>query len=189
MKKIIFILAISLLCTMQVFAGDVPEGLLSGDKAQVFFAEVAGYNEGENSIAVKPVRKIKGDVNVGSGQIYYDPYAVGGFIPQEGEVYLFTYYDQYNPTYIFETTGTETATLQLKHHDGDMWKRFEEYLNAGRYEAAEQKRLERLQDTGAAVSSSAAENVESTEETAVPAGSWMTGAAIAAAIFASVFLI
>ena len=50
-----------------------------------------------------------------------------------GEIYLFTYYDDVNTTDIFEVTTYDTKTLKLKHVEGDMWKRFEKYLNEGRY--------------------------------------------------------
>ena len=59
-------------------------------------------------------------------------------------MYLFTYFDENNPTDIFEVTSYDTSTLKLKNVEGDMWKRFEQYLNEGRYLSAEHERIDRL---------------------------------------------
>ena len=59
-------------------------------------------------------------------------------------MYLFTCFDENNPTDIFEVTSYDTSTLKLKNATGDMWERFEKYLNEGRYEVAEQERIDKL---------------------------------------------
>ncbi len=138
MKKIrilliftIFILSSSL----TVLAGDIPESLLHSDDAQIFFGEVLAYhpNKENPSIAVSPVVAIKGNVKEGTKQTYLKPNPVGNISIVEGKVYLFTYYDDANPTDIFEVTTYDTRTLKLKHVEGDMWERFEKYLNEGKY--------------------------------------------------------
>ena len=136
MKKIIstLVVTLSLLLTVNVFAGDIPESLLS-DQAQLFFGEVVDYHpDKENpSIGVSPVKVIKGDIVEGSYRVYNSPWPMGNFTVVPGEIYLFTYYDDVNTTNIFEVTTYDTKTLKLKHVEGDMWKRFEKYLNEGRY--------------------------------------------------------
>jgi len=136
MKKIFstLVVIISLLLTINVFAGDIPESLLS-DQAQLFFGEVVDYHpDKENpSIGVSPIKVIKGDIVEGSYRVYNSPWPMGNFTVVPGEIYLFTYYDDVNTTDIFEVTTYDTKTLKLKHVEGDMWKRFEKYLNEGRY--------------------------------------------------------
>lgn len=44
-----------------------------------------------------------------------------------------TYYDDANPTDVFDVTSYDTKTLKLKYVEGDMWERFEKYLNEGSY--------------------------------------------------------
>jgi len=136
MKKIFstLVVIISLLLTVNVFTGDIPECLLS-DQAQLFFGEVVDYHpDKENpSIGVSPVKVIKGDIVEGSYRVYNSPWPMGNFTVVPGEIYLFTYYDDVNTTDIFEVTTYDTKTLKLKHVQGDMWKRFEKYLNEGRY--------------------------------------------------------
>ena len=136
MKRFIITLAVTvlMLLSVNVFAGDIPECLLS-DQAQIFFGEVVDYHpDKENpSIGVSPVKVIKGDVVEGSYRVYNSPWPMGNFTVVPGEIYLFTYYDDVNTTDIFEVTTYDTKTLKLKHVEGDMWKRFEKYLNEGRY--------------------------------------------------------
>lgn len=131
------------LAVIPTFAGDVPEGFLHAEHAQVFFAEVLAYHsDGENSaVTLRPTQKIKGEVAVGEELIYQQAQPVGFSEPQIGQQYLFGYFDESNPTNIFEVTSYDTATLKLKHITGDMWKRLEKYLNNGDFERAEQKRL------------------------------------------------
>ena len=148
MKKVISILslvAIMLSMSITALAGSIPEDLLM-DQSQIFFAEVVYYhpNKEKPDIEFSPVKKIKGDVKLGTKQIAYNFNTVGDFDIKEGNVYLFTYFDENNPTDIFEVTSYDTSTLKLKNVQGDMWKRFEQYLNNGDYEEAEQDRRERL---------------------------------------------
>lgn len=129
---------LALLCVLPVlpltaFAGDIPESLLE-EGAQIFFAEVLSYHPDKDNpdIEVSPVAVVKGDVQAGTKQIYYRPNPMG-FTPRVGKVYLFTYFDEVNPTDIFEVTTYNTRTLKLRHVQGDMWRRFERYLNRGEY--------------------------------------------------------
>ncbi len=147
MKKVISFICfttILLSMTLTAFAGDIPEGLLSNDQAQVFFGEVVSYEpDGEIPyVEVIPTKKIKGDVIVdGSCATWQYAETVGNFDVVSGEQYLFAWFDGNNPTNIFEVTSFDTSTLKLKNVSGDMWERFEDYLNDGKYEKAEQDRL------------------------------------------------
>ncbi len=146
MKKLIGFICISILLlslSVTVFAGSVPEDLLHYDGAQIFFGEVLAYTE-NGSVAVSPVKKIKGDVLTGTKQNYSKANAVGDIDIKPGNVYLFTYFDENNPTDIFEVTTYDTKTLKLKNVEGDMWERFEKNLNDGEYEKAEQERIDKL---------------------------------------------
>ena len=152
MKKIISfigIITIILSMTLTVFAGSIPEDLLHEDYAQIFFAKVIDTyktKEGIPCIEVMPVKAVKGDVSIGGEKaiVYNNPNTVGDFKVKEGNVYLFTYFDENNPTDIFEVTSYNTSTLKLKNVEGDMWMRFQKHLNNGDYEEAEQERRERL---------------------------------------------
>lgn len=147
MKRLIGFMCITIMLlsiTMTTLAGSIPEDLLHSDGAQIFFAEVLAYSEENHTVTVCPVKKIKGEVAIGTQQHYYRANAVGNFKLKQGNVYLFTYFDGNNPTEIFEVTSYDTSTLKIKNTKGDMWKRFEEYLNDGEYEKAEQERINKI---------------------------------------------
>ncbi len=147
MKKIIILfsmVAAMLSISFTTFAGSIPEDLMHEDGAQIFFAEVLAYNGEGASVTVRPVKKVKGDVATGTQQHYDRANPVGDFVVRPGNVYLFTYLDENNPTDIFEVTSYDTATLKIKNTDGDMWKRFEKYLHDGEYEKAEQGRINKI---------------------------------------------
>lgn len=140
LKKFIGILVmmVVLLTPITAFAGDVPEGLLSHDGAKVFFAELITYDKEE--VQVSPFKVIKGDMDEREWVTFSEPSVVGSFMPMEGNVYLFAYFDDNNPIYIFNATSYDTATLELKGAEGDMWQRMQKYLNEGKFESADIER-------------------------------------------------
>lgn len=148
-KKICLLSLVALfLLSITVLAGSIPEDLLHYDDAQIFFAEVVHYHpqKDKSDIELSPVKVVKGDVRTGVKLTYLNPNTVGDFKVKEGNVYLFTYFDENNPTDIFEVTSYDTSKLQLKNTTGDMWERFEKYLNEGKYEKAEQERIDKLNE-------------------------------------------
>jgi len=145
MKKLIGFINVTILLlslSVTVFAGSMPEDLLHYDGAHIFFGEVLSYTE-NGDVAVSPVKKIKGDIKTGTKQTYSNANAIGDINVNPGNVYLITYFDENNPTDIFEVTSYDTKTLKLKNVEGDMWERFEQYLNDGKYEKAEQERIDK----------------------------------------------
>ena len=139
MKRLVALLAVLICMAMIVpltaFAGDIPESLLYEEGAQIFFGEVLSYhpNKENPDIEVWIAAKIKGNVNEGSKQVYTHPDPVGDFKVREGKVYLFTYYADNNYIDFFEVTTYDTRTLKVRHVEGPMWERFEQYLNEGKY--------------------------------------------------------
>ena len=139
MKRLIALFAVLICMTMilplTAFAGDIPESLLYEEGVQIFFGEVLSYHPDKEkpSIEVSPVAGIKGNVKEGSKQTYNNPNPIGGFKVREGKVYLFTYYEGDNYIDFFEVTAYNTKTLKVRHVDGPMWDRFEQYLNEGKY--------------------------------------------------------
>ena len=139
MKRMIALCAL-LICMVMIlpltaFAGDIPESLLYEEGAQIFFGEVLSYHPDKKNpdIEVSPVAGIKGDVKEGSKQTYSNPNPIGSFKVREGKVYLFTYYEGDNYIDFFEVTTYDTKTLKVRHVEGPMWERFEQYLNEGKY--------------------------------------------------------
>ncbi len=138
----ILVMMVVLLTPMTAFAGSVPEDLLSHDGAKVFFAELINYDKEE--VLVSPFKVVKGDMDEREWVAFSDPSIVGNFMPMKGNVYLFAYFDDNNPIYIFNATSYDTAELKLKGATGDMWKRFETMLNEGKFEASDAVRRDAL---------------------------------------------
>ena len=139
MKRMIALCAL-LICMVMIlpltaFAGDIPESLLYEEGAQIFFGEVLSYHPDKKNpdIEVSPVVGIKGNVIEGTKQTYNNPNPIGSFKVHEGKVYLFTYYEGDNYIDFFEVTTYDTRTLKVRHVEGPMWERFEQYLHEGKY--------------------------------------------------------
>lgn len=139
MKRLIASIAV-LICIVMIlpltaFAGDIPESLLYEEGAQLFFGEVLSYHPDKENpdIEVSLVAGIKGNVKEGTKQTYNNPNPIGNFKVRVGKIYLFTYYEGDNYIDIFEVTTYDTRTLKVRHVEGSMWERFEQYLNEGKY--------------------------------------------------------
>ena len=139
MKRFIALFAVMICMTMilslTAFAGDIPESLLYEEGAQIFFGEVLSYHPEKKNpdIEVSPVVGINGNVKEGSKQTYNNPNPIGGFKVRVGKVYLFTYYEGDNYIDFFDVTTYNIKTLKVRHVEGPMWERFEQYLNEGKY--------------------------------------------------------
>ena len=150
MKKyisIMFILLACLLTAVPAYAGSIPEDLLSADHAQVYWGEVKSIvpNGKNNIVTIVQKQNIKGAFTDGREYVYDDASFFSDDTPEVGKTYLCGYYDENNPIYIWETSSLDTKTLKiLNKTGGGMEERMEEYLNAGLFEEAEQKRLEKI---------------------------------------------
>lgn len=139
MKRLIALFAV-LICMVLIlpltaFAGDIPESLLYEEGTQIFFGEVLSYHPDKENpdIEVSPIAGIKGNVKEGTKQVYKNPNPIGSFKVRVGKVYLFTYYEGDNYIDFFEVTTYNTRTLKVRHVEGPMCDRFEQYLNEGKY--------------------------------------------------------
>ena len=130
-----FLVVILALSAVTVSAGDIPESVLNDETAQLFFGQVVSYQPSGDkpSITVSPVADIKGNITCGTAQSYAHPCAMGDFSIVKGKVYLCLYFENAEQIDLFEVTTYDTATLQLKHVEGSMWERFEEWINEGKY--------------------------------------------------------
>lgn len=142
LRKILtfLIMCMVLMVPFTAFAGDVPEGLLSEDGAKVFYGKLVNYDKEE--VEVSPFKVIKGDMDEREWIKFKNPQTVGNFRPLKDNVYLFAYFDDNNPIYVFNVDSYDTKTAKLKGIEGDMWARMQQYLNEGKFEEANAKRLD-----------------------------------------------
>lgn len=143
MKKLLCVISLAvILLTMSVsvFAGSIPESLLSEDGAEVFIGRVEDvkFEEEIDTVDVIPTVKIKGDVEIGVKETYtrYDSV----LMLEKGKEYLFGYIDE-NNFYAYEIKSRDEKSIKLVDSDKyDMTKRLEDYLNEGAFAMAEQER-------------------------------------------------
>jgi len=151
MKKLISLLSVvSILLTLSisVFAGDVPECLLSEDDAKVFIGtvdnvtlkgDISFSSQAEiDTVTVIPTEKIKGDVQIGVKETFTRCDSI--LTLEKGKEYLFGYIDE-NNFYIYDIKTRDEKTITLSDSDKyDMTKRLENYLNDGAFAMAEKER-------------------------------------------------
>ena len=143
MKKLLCVISLAvILLTMSVsvFAGSIPESLLSEDGAEVFIGRVEDvkFKEEIDTVDVIPTVKIKGEVEIGKKETYtrYDSV----LMLEKGKEYLFGYIDE-NNFYAYEIKSRDEKSIKLVDSDKyDMTKRLEDYLNEGAFAMAEQER-------------------------------------------------
>ena len=151
MKKLIVlsgVIAILITMSVSVFAGAIPESLLSEDGAKVFIGTVDNVKlKGKSSFSsqaeidavdVTPTVKIKGEVEIGKKETYSSSDSV--LMLEKGKEYLFGYIDE-NNFYAYEIKSRDEKSIKLVDADKyDMTKRLEDYLNDGAFAMAEQER-------------------------------------------------
>ena len=160
MKKILSLLSVVLILfsmSLNVFAGDIPESLLSEDIAQVYFGEVKSISE--ESITVIQKQNIKGKFEQEKEYTYTEFYfpcivkkgdSYGNSTKTDtldlvkvGNQYLFGGWENSNHLYIWEVSSFDTKTLKILNID-DFGERMQMYLNEGQFEEKEQERLEKI---------------------------------------------
>ena len=150
MKKIIgliCIIVITLTMTVSVFAGSIPEDLLSDDEAKLYVGRIENFTDEETpsapyvkvtSVSITPIEKIKGDVEV-EKTITYDKTNMHLKL-EKGKEYLIADIDE-NNLYAYEIEyKTEKEIKLVDSRKYDMVQRLENYLNEGAYARAEQER-------------------------------------------------
>lgn len=148
MKKIVLTIAALLIFATTVYAGDIPEGLITNDSAKIFTATVTDVNS--EAVTLKVICKIKGEVT--EDEILSMPYFEFNWNTKANtaDSCVITAIDG-KSYYSFKTTSTDPKALKLLYHTTNksmnmlgfsMDERFEQYINDGTYERAELKRLE-----------------------------------------------
>lgn len=137
---------------VMVFAGDEPETYLGDDSVIMFTATV--LNAGKETIDLKVVRKIKGDIseNQTLPLPYFEFNSRKDTKPRVNENCFITMKDG-KVIFSIQTTTTDPKTLKFVNHltnksmnmsGQSVCERIEQYVNDGSYEAAEKRRQSRI---------------------------------------------
>lgn len=162
--------------SVSVFAGSVPESLLSEEGAKVFIGTVENYTTTDipsapytmiDTVEFIPTEKIKGDVEIGVKQTYSR--CDSSLELKPNVEYLFGYVDDNNIN-IYEIKARDGKQFKLVNSDKyDMTKRFENYLNDGSFEKAENERLAKIEQSTQSdqVSASVIDGADETTDIAI----------------------
>ena len=156
-----------------VLAGDA-FGIFTNDDAVVFFGKIASYDKAAKKVTVIPTQKIKGDIKIGSENVYtvqfpgadYEfihdefsgkavPNKFDEFLLEEDASFVMAYGNNWNSEeynnellHIYKVTSTDTKTLEIKpeiYHDQVVSAALQQHLNNGDYEQSE---IEKLRNRG-----------------------------------------
>lgn len=155
-KTIIAVVFILIIFTTAAYAGDVPENLLEDNNIKIFTATVTDVNK--ETITIKVIHKLKGEIleNQTLSLPYFEFNTSKDKKPKVNDSCIINIRDG-KAYYSFKTTSTDPKTLKLLNHttnislnmSGDsMDERFQEYINTGVYEKAEQYRLNNKIEVG-----------------------------------------
>ena len=155
-KTFIMVVFILIIFTTAAYAGDVPENLLEDDNIKIFTATVTDVNK--ETITIKVIHKLKGEIleNQTLSLPYFEFNGSKDNKPKVNNSCIITIRDD-KSYYSFKTTSTDPKTLKLLNHTTNislnmngqsMDERFQEYINTGVYEKAEQERLNNKIEVG-----------------------------------------
>lgn len=152
MQKILLLIFLSFIFSINVFASDEPYFLMTYDNANLFIANVSEVNNKE--ITVKVVRKIKGEIieNKELKIPYFEYVALKSTIPKVNDICFIAYADQ-KLYFAIKTTSTDLKTLKfidtitnqsMNMEGNSMYESYQEFINNGSYEKAENERMQKL---------------------------------------------
>jgi hypothetical protein len=142
LKKVIFILLFSFFCIGGVFAGDIPESLMTGDQKALF---IGTLSKNENECILNPKTIMMG--NITNAPILvdcFDRYCGTQDKPKDGDIVVAVLNNDLTlNSWLFKATSTNYRTLKLVSERYNMAERYEKYINEGKYFEAWNKKSSR----------------------------------------------
>lgn len=143
MRKFFFISLVILLLfvSRNVYAGDIPESIMSGNQKALFIGKITAINK--DTYSVIPSTVMMGDIDETEISIQkFDKYYGTNKKPKVEDFVVVVLLDENNvdDTWIFKSTSDDYKTLKLVSESYDMVVRYEKYINEGKYFEA-QKRI------------------------------------------------
>lgn len=136
MGKKIFITIVMLLLFMRtnVYAGDIPESIMSGNQKALFIGKIITINK--DSYSIFPSTVMMGSIQQSEISIQkFDKYYGTNDKPKVGDFIVAVLLDEnkVDDTWVFKSTSDDYKTLKLVSEPYDMVVRYEKYINEGKY--------------------------------------------------------
>lgn len=132
----IFVLFIS----TNVFAGDIPEGIMLGNQKALFIGEITSITE--DTIIIIPSTIMMGSIREPEVQIQiFDNYYGTDKKPEIGDYIVAVLLDdnKIDDEWVFKASSYDYKSLNLLSEKYNMVVRYEEYINDGKYFEAQRK--------------------------------------------------
>ena len=140
-KKIsIFICLLLIFISTNVFAGDIPEGIMLGHQEALFIGEITSI--AEDTITIIPSTIMMGSITESDLQIkMFDNYYGTDKKPKIGDYIVAVLLDgnKIDDQWVFKASSDDYKSLNLVSEKYDMVIRYEEYINDGKYFEAQKK--------------------------------------------------
>ena len=136
MGKKIFITIVLLVLFMSrnVYAGDIPESIMSGNQKALFIAKITTINK--DSYSILPSTVMMGSIQQSEISIQkFDKYYGTNDKPKVRDFIVVVLLDEnkVDDTWVFKSTSDNYRTLKLVSEPHDMVVRYEKYINEGKY--------------------------------------------------------
>lgn len=129
-----------LLTSANVFAGDIPEAIMSGEQQALFIGEITSIND--DNYTITPTTVMMGSVPSSELKIQrFDRYYGTSDKPQSNDVIVAVLLDDHtiDSGWIFKCTSDNYKTLNLVSERYDIVVRYEKLINQGEYFKAQQR--------------------------------------------------
>ena len=139
-KRVSILICVLLFVSTNVFAGDIPEGIMLGHQKALFIGEITSITE--DTIIIIPSTIMMGSIEESEVEIQiFDNYYGTDKKPKIGDYIVAILLDdnKIDDEWIFKASSDDYKSLNLVSERYDMVIRYEEYINDGKYFEAQKK--------------------------------------------------
>lgn len=150
MNKSLTVVIICLMClvltSVKTFAGDIPESLMLGEQQALFIGEITA--EDSDTYTIKPLTIMMGDVPQEEVKVDKFDYYGTNATPKTGDYLVVVLLDdnEIDSSWVFKATSDDYKTLRLVSEKYNIVKRYQNYINEGKYFEAQKKLDEKAKE-------------------------------------------
>ncbi|MCY6370696.1 hypothetical protein OXH55_08635 [Clostridium ganghwense] len=141
LKKFIIIFLMCVTLTYIIaFAGDIPESLMLGNQQALFIGKLTDKNS--EIYTITPLTVMMGSIEQKEIKVNkFEKYYGTNDIPENGDILVAVLLEEgkIDDLWVFKATSDDYKTLNLKSEKHNMVKRYEKYINEGKYFEAQEK--------------------------------------------------
>lgn len=139
-KALILVFMCVILTSITAFAGDIPESLMLGNQQALFIGKLTDKNS--EIYTITPLTIMMGSITQKEVKVNkFEKYYGTSDIPEKGDILVAVLLEEgkIDDLWVFKATTENYKTLNLKSEKYDIVKRYEKYINEGKYFEAQKK--------------------------------------------------